>query len=58
LRSTAMSRLFTHAKVDLPRAMAITGHKTARVLLEHYAHADVHENRAVIEKHGDTLLGR
>jgi integrase len=57
LRSTSMSRLFTHAKFDLPRAMAITGHKTARVLLEHYAHADTDENRALIEKNADMLLG-
>lgn len=57
LRSTTMSRLFTHLKVDLPRAMAITGHKTARVLLEHYAHADTEENRAIIREHHDKLLG-
>jgi integrase len=58
LRSTALSRLFTHAKLDLPRVMAISGHKTARVLLEHYAHADLDETRKAIRQHADMLLGK
>ncbi len=58
LRSTALSRLFTHAKLDLPRVMAISGHKTARVLLEHYAHASTDETRRVIREHADMLLGK
>lgn len=57
LRSTSLSRLFTHAKLDLPRVMAISGHKTARVLLEHYAHADDDEKRKAIREHERMLLG-
>ena len=58
LRSTALSRLFTHAKLDVPRVMAISGHKTARVLLEHYAHANLDETRKAIREHADMLLGK
>lgn len=57
LRSTSLSRLFTHAKLDVPRVMAISGHKTARVLLEHYAHADDDEKRKAIREHANMLLG-
>jgi integrase len=58
LRSTALSRLFTHAKLDVPRVMAISGHKTARVLLEHYAHANIDETRRAIRDNADMLLGK
>jgi integrase len=58
LRSTTLSRLFTHAKMDVTRVMSISGHKTARVLLEHYAHADADERARVIEEHADVLLGK
>lgn len=57
LRSTALSRLFTHAKLDLPRIKKISGHKTSRVLLEHYAFADIEEARVALRQHGDMLLG-
>jgi integrase len=58
LRSTALSRLFTHAKLDVPRVMAISGHRTARVLLEHYAHANLDETRRAIRDAADMLLGK
>lgn len=58
LRSTSLSRLFTHAKLDVPRVMSISGHKTARVLLEHYAFADDEEKRKAIREHAEMLLGR
>jgi integrase len=58
LRSTSLSRLFTHARLDVPRVMSISGHKTARVLLEHYAFADDDEKRKAIREHADMLLGR
>jgi integrase len=57
LRSTALSRLFTHAKLDLPRIKRISGHKTARILLERYAFADVEDARTALRQHGDMLLG-
>jgi integrase len=57
LRSTALSNLFVRAKLDLASVMAISGHKTARVLLEHYAHADDGEKRRAIREHHAMLLG-
>jgi len=53
-----LSRLFTHAKLDVPRVMAISQHKTARTLLERYAHADLDETRKAIRQHADMLLGK
>ena len=57
LRKTCATTLL-RAGVDIASVQKVTGHKTAAVLLKHYASAGEARQREVVTQHASLLLGR